>query len=163
MFESIFNFVLFVLAIVGAVRFGNWVYGRAWRWWWKAIMFLVTASAIVGFIDQIGGGQASDLRIITQIMATAGVIFVGEWALRHNHNFWSRAGVVVASCVVIFIMWSGTVNRLMNNGSLVAIPIAPIVTHISPIPVPTPASAIDWSVFCAQTDLSYETRQTYCK
>lgn len=61
MLESIYNGLLLLLAIWGAIRAGIWLVGRRWAWYWKILACLVVVSAIGGFVQQLGGGPKTDL------------------------------------------------------------------------------------------------------
>lgn len=115
MLESIYNIVLFLLAIVGALRSGVWIVGRGWRWYWKAAALIAVAAAVLGFAQQIGGGPKTDLRIITEVLATAGCVFALEYGFRHVvDNRW-RAGFVGLALLFFFLTWTESVDRVLGT------------------------------------------------
>ena len=125
MLESIYNFVLFVLAIVGALRAGTWIVGRRWQWYWKAAALVAVAATIGGFVDQLYGGPKSDLRIVTEILASAGCIFAVEFGFRHvADNRW-RAVFVALAGLFLYVTWTESVDRAMGTVNAVA-PEAPL-------------------------------------
>ena len=169
MLESVYNWILFVLAVWGAVRFGQWIFGRAWAWWWKATALIITAAAIGGLAGQISAGAKGDLRIVTELLATAGLVYAGEWTFRHVHDLWGRTLIVLAALVFLFITWRETIDRMMGSGVPTPAVVFSGITVESLTPTAptrksseTPVVALDMQIFCAQ-ELSYETREEYCK
>lgn len=110
--ESLYNIVLFVLAIVGAGRLGLWLIGRRWHWAMKAIVLILVASAIWGFVGQMTGGpQKTDLRIVTEVLASAGTIFSLEYLFHRIHNGWVRFGFIVAAGIFLVVTWKDSFDR----------------------------------------------------
>ncbi|MCR4314431.1 MAG: hypothetical protein NUV84_04260, partial [Candidatus Uhrbacteria bacterium] len=137
MLESLYNVILFALAIVGALRAGAWITRRDWQWYWKVVAGLVVASAIGDFLHQLGGGPKSDLRIVTEVLASVGAIFALEFAFRRvADNRW-RAVFVALAGVFLFVTWTESVDRAMGTVKAVAPAAisAPAATF-----VPTPAA-----------------------
>lgn len=114
--ESIYNAFLFVLAIWGAIRAGIWIANRGgWAWYWKILAGLVIAATIGGFAQQLHGGPKSDLRIVTEILASAGCVFAVEFAFRHvADNRWRAVFVAIAG-IFLFVTWTESVDRAMGT------------------------------------------------
>ena len=130
MLESIYNLVLFVLAIVGALRAGAWIVGRRWQWYWKAAALVAVAVAVLGFAQQIGGGPKADFRIVTEILATAGCIFALEFGFRRVRDNRARFAFVAVAGLFLFVTWTESVDRVMGT-----------VKTVAPAAITTPASA----------------------
>ncbi len=150
MLESIYNGLVFILASVGALRTGVWVVGRGWRWYWKAAALIGVAAAIIGFPQQIGGGPKTDLRIVTEILATAGTIFAVEFAFRHvADNRW-RAVFVVLAGLFLYVTWTERVDLAMGTVKTAA------PASLS-IPVRSSSTSVD--PMCLDPGTTYEQRQ----
>lgn len=122
MLESIYNVVLFALAIWGAIRAGIWIANRAgWAWYWKVLAGVVIAATIGGFVQQLRGvGPKTDLRIVTEILASAGCAFAVEFGFRHvADNRW-RAVFVALAGVFLYFTWTESVDRAMGTVKAVA-------------------------------------------
>lgn len=155
MLESIYNVLLFVLAIIGALRAGAWIVGRGWRWWWKAIALIAVAAAVIGFAQQIGGGPKTDFRILTEVLATAGAIFALEYAFRRvADNRW-RFALVALVGAFLFVTWTESVDRAMGTVKAVApAMIAPSTPASTSTRFP---SGVD--PMCGNPHTTYEQRQ----
>ncbi|TAL50985.1 hypothetical protein EPN81_01265 [Patescibacteria group bacterium] len=142
MLESMYNMVLFVLAIVGALRAGSWVVGRGWQWYWKAAAMVVVAAAVLGFAQQIHNGSKTDLRIVTEVLASLGAIMALEFSFRHvRDNRW-RAALVAMAGVFLFVTWTESIDRFMGTMKTVPSTVSPPVLTAAPTSVsratPTP-------------------------
>lgn len=154
MLESIYNLALLALAIVGALRTGAWVTGQRWQWHWKAMAFIAVTGAVLGFVQQIGGGPKSDLRIVTEVLASAGAIFVLEFAFRRvADNRW-RAVFVATAGVFLFVTWTQSVDRAI--GTVKAAGSGVTTTPISAVPV---ESASDIDPLCEDPNVSFRRRK----
>ncbi|MBI4435374.1 hypothetical protein HY630_01775 [Candidatus Uhrbacteria bacterium] len=155
MLESVYNIVLFVLAIVGALRAGAWIVGRGWRWYWKAVALVAVAAAVLGFAGQIGGGPKSDLRIVTEILATAGTVFALELGFRRVRDDRARFAFVAVAGLFLFVTWTESVDRAMGTVKTVAPP------SISAPVQGTPSTRSQGGVdpMCADPATTYEQRQ----
>ena len=152
MLESIYNIVLFLLAIVGALRSGVWIVGRGWRWYWKAAALIAVAAAVLGFAQQIGGGPKTDLRIITEVLATAGCVFALEYGFRHVvDNRW-RAGFVGLALLFFFLTWTESVDRLMGTVKTAA----PATVSAPSVLMTRPRSA---DPMCSDPSTTFQQRQ----
>ncbi|MBI2473889.1 hypothetical protein HYV70_05050 [Candidatus Uhrbacteria bacterium] len=110
--ESVYNVFLFALAVIGAGRFGLWLMGRHWHWVAKAIVLLLVASVIWGFLGQMTGGpQKTDLRIVTEVLASAGTIFSLEYLFHRVHNGWARVGLIVLAGIFLVVTWKDSFDR----------------------------------------------------
>ncbi len=155
MLESIYNVILFVLAIVGALRAGTWIVGRGWRWYWKAAALIAVAAAVIGFADQIGVGPKTDLRIVTEILATAGTVFALEFAFRRVADPRARFAFVAVAGLFLFATWTESVDRLMGTAKTVA-----PTTITSPVQDATSTrSQSDVDPMCDDPSTTYEQRQ----
>lgn len=114
--ESIYNGLLFVLAIWGALRAGIWIANRGgWAWYWKILAGLVITATIGSFAQQLYGDPKSDLRIVTEILASAGCVFAVEFGFRHvADNRWRAVFVAVAG-VFLYFTWTETLDRAMGT------------------------------------------------
>jgi len=157
MIESIYNLTLFSLAIVGALRAGVWIVGRGWQWYWKALALIVTASAVIGFAKQATGGPVTDMRAVTEVLATAGCIFAIQYGFRHVRNGWARFAFVAAAGVFLFVTWSDSVDRAMGTVKS----IAPSATTSQPTSVPNTSQGggISKSALCADSDVTEDKKR----
>lgn len=109
----LYHLFLFLLAMIGALRAGIWVInGNRWRWYWKAVGLLILVFATFGFLNQVYAGSSNDLRILTEILATGGTVFLLEWGFRRVRNQWWRSGFVLAAMVCLFLIWIESIDRL---------------------------------------------------
>lgn len=141
MLESVHNLVLLALAIVGALRAGHWIYNRGWKWYSKTIVLLITSAAVIGFARQMVGGPMTDMRAITEVLATAGCIFTVEFAFRHIPNRWAQFSLVGLAGIFLYLTWNDSLDRVMGTvhavvpsttaSSAQTTPTAPVVTHTS--------------------------------
>ncbi|MFA4845199.1 MAG: hypothetical protein WC654_01425 [Patescibacteria group bacterium] len=161
-FASIYNLLLFALAIWGAVRFGAFVIGRSWHWVVKAIVILMVTFAIWGYVGYMAGGAKTDLRIVTELCATAGAIFGAEWLFRHVRNGWGRAGIVVVTSVFLAVTWTQTADRLV--GIAQAVPSAVVSQPASPVQAPATDTANSGSRkdICDENISFYQREQLNC-
>ncbi len=137
--ESLYNVLFFALAVIGAGRFGLWLMGRHWHWVAKAIVLLIVTSVIWGFLQQMGGGpQKTDLRIVTEILASAGVIFSLEYLFHHVRNGWGRCALVALGGVFLFVTWSDTLDRGMGTLPPAISKVPPAFTPVTSPPSPSP-------------------------
>lgn len=162
MLESIYNGLLFALAFWGALRAGIWIANRGgWAWYWKVLAGVVIAATIGGFAQQIGGGPKSDLRIVTEVLASAGVIFALEFSFRHVvDNRWRAVFVAVAG-VFLFVTWTESVDRAMGTvkaATPVVISAPSTAAPSAPATTPTRSpSGVD--PMCYNANTTYEQRQ----
>ena len=148
MIESLYNAALFVLAIWGAIRAGMWITNRpGWAWYWKVLAALVIAATIGGFAQQLEGtGPKSDLRIVTEILASAGCVFAAEFAFRHVADHRWRAVFVVLAGGFLLITWSSTIDRVLGTAKTIvpATPTTPApAAHSAPSTSTRSQSGVD--------------------
>lgn len=159
MLESIYNVLLFVLAFWGAGRTGIWIVGRGWRWYWKVLAILAATAAVLGFAEQLAGGPKTDLRILTEILASLGTILALEFSFRHvADNRWRFAFVTVAG-IFLYVTWTETIDRAMGTGKAVA---PATITAPPPVLLPpsvSPARSGGVDPMCSDPSTTYEQRQ----
>ncbi|HAU65719.1 TPA: hypothetical protein DCW61_00040 [Candidatus Uhrbacteria bacterium] len=170
MFESLYNIILFVLAIVGAGRFGLWLIGRRWHWAMKAIVLLLVTSVIWGFVGQMTGGpQKTDLRIVTEVLGSAGTIFSLEYLFHRIHNGWARFGLIVLAGIFLVVTWKDSFDRGVEAVSNVnpktitsgAVPI-PSISRSTTAPNRTQTAPTKTNAqLCAEGRLPFSTCQKY--
>ncbi|MBI5794260.1 hypothetical protein HZA87_04235 [Candidatus Uhrbacteria bacterium] len=160
-FASGYNLLLFTLAIWGAIRFGIFVVGRPWHWGVKAVSFVFVGVAIGGYVKYMQGGPKTDLRVVTELCATAGAIFASEWLFRHVSGGWGRTGIVVTTGVFLAITWTQTADRLVG-----AVPAVPsIMANVFPFPAQVPPAQDEGEDrdLCDDTGISpYQREQLGC-
>ncbi len=149
--ESMYNGLLFLLAIWGAIRAGISIATRGWAWYWKMLAALVIVGAIGGFVQQLHGvSPRSDLRIVTEVLASAGCVFAVEFAFRHvADNRW-RAVFVVLAGLFLYVTWTERVDLAMGTVKTAA------PASLS-IPVRSSSTSVD--PMCLDPGTTYEQRQ----
>jgi len=122
------NAVLGGFSIYGAVLLGRWVIGRGWHWVGKFIALLFVASLVVSGVSLVLGGAPDDLRIFTELLASAGAIVAATSLLARRgarRNPWVQYGVPVALLVFLALTWREQISDL-RHGTL-SLPTPPAV------------------------------------
>ena len=161
MIETFYSLSIFVFALIGAGRLALWVVGRGWHWVVKAILLLVVVSVMWGFLGQLtSGSPKTDLRIMTEILASAGVIFSLEYLFPRVRNNWGRVGLAALAGIFLFLTWSDTLDRGVGsvsniNRQIVTSPPSGTSHQFGSAPLPEKTQAQS----CAERGFSFQTCQ----
>lgn len=135
------NFVLGGFSIYGAALLGRWVLGRGWHWAGKLIALLFVASLVVSGLSLMLGGTPDDLRIFTELLASAGSIIAAGNMLSSRgvrRNPWAQYGIPIALLVFLAWTWREQINDVRHGN--ITVPTVPVNAGMpSPTPV-APAS-----------------------
>lgn len=162
-FEGVYLVMLLGFAIVGALRGGAWIVRRNWNVFLKAILFILIGVAILGFVRRLGGGPKDDLRILTEILATAGLFFALEWLFRHIRADVARFCFVATALIFMVVTWGDTLQRVFAVASSPA-PVASMSARSAVPVVQTQPGAqgglrIDKADLCADPELPFVQRR----
>lgn len=164
-FESVYLVMLFSFAIFGAVRGGAWIVGRTWNMILKAVLFVLIGGAILGFVRQLGGGPKNDLRILTEILATAGLFFTLEFLFRHVRAPVARFCFVATALVFVALTWGDTLQSVLGvaSNAVISPPVASVRSAVPGDQTQPGAQSggltIDKAELCADPDLPFEQSQ----
>jgi hypothetical protein len=171
MLESIHQCVLGAFSVYGAILLGRWILGRGWHWAWKFVTLVFVASLVVSGASLMVGGTPDDLRIFTEILASAGaVIAAGNMLARRGvrRSAWAQYGVPIALLVFLVVTWREQIQDLRHGTiEMPTIPISSPPVSAQTTASPAPASGSDPVLvlreFCTQPGLSFDTRELSCK
>lgn len=117
MLESIYHLILGGFAVVGAALWGKYVLSKKWHWAGKAIGLTVAASGLMsGYMLLMG--VPSDLRILTEIMGTAGAVFIASnlvTAKGNKKSPWVQYGIPLAIVFFLGVTWAEQIGKLATG------------------------------------------------
>ena len=168
MFEMLHAFSLGVFALYGAVLLGRWVIARSWHWAAKFVVLVFVAGLVASAESLVLGAPADDLRIFTELLASAGAIAAAPSALTSRvarRNRWIQFGVPAAVLIFLAWTWREQIGQLRDGTLFATMAIhAPAPTSAAP-PAGTHSSTaataprLDKSLLCADPGLSPRARQ----
>lgn len=112
----LYNIALFVLAGVGCVFAAPQIVKNGWHWAVKITVLSLLGAASCQGVTLITGGPGSDLRIVTELLASYGGITAASRIVQRPGNPWVQFGVPALLVIFLTITWWELIERFQGGG-----------------------------------------------
>ncbi len=159
LFESVYTSLLGVFALVGLVYVARWIFSRSWHWVFIALALIVILSGVTSSLKMAMGQPAQDLRIITELLATGGLI-LSVRALRGlrsmRQNQWVQYGAPAFAVIFIAMIWSEQIGHVVRGDYS----LTQAIEHSASAPTTAPVTSSIHGIDCKDIPEMY--RQGNC-
>ena len=158
----LYNIALFVLAGLGCIFAGPQVVRSGWHWAAKLIVLLLLGGAFYQSISLITGGPGSDLRIVTELLASYGGITAASRIVQRPGNHWVQYGVPVLLVIFLTITWWEQIERFRDGGARAFVGEETIPDEVQPTSQSEPQETDPRKSICYQEISPYQREQLNC-
>ena len=156
----LYNCALGALAGLGAIFAGPWVLRSGWHWAAKLIVFGMLGVMLYQSWALIMGGPGSDLRIVTELLASYGGITAASRIVQRPGNPWVQYGIPALLVIFLTVTWWEQIERFQDGGARAFV--GDQVTPDQAQPASQPQEATPRKNFCDENISVYQREQLGC-